>query len=96
MSLNYEKVVKGLTLLLFSISSIISFIKPNSQVGLIAVLSIVGFISFELIQSLKNIKQHDSEELKKVKVTVSAIEKELSDIKSDHSLAHLAATFKRK
>jgi hypothetical protein len=99
MPITYSKLVKGIYLLLLTSSAVLSFIKPNPQTGLIAILSIVGFIAFDTICYLrdKNPPMKDlAPELQELREAHAALATALGEIKNDHSIAHLASTFKRK
>lgn len=96
MSLTYSKCVKGLYLLLLTSSSILSFIKPTFQTSIIAVLAVAGFVAFDTICYFRDKHKQDDSKVKAVSDRLDKLEKEIADIKGDHSLAHLAATFKRK
>lgn len=99
MPLTYSKLVKGTYLLLLLISSVISFRTYHTNAVIIAVLSLVGFIAFDIVCFLrdKNPPMKDlAPQLKEMKEAHDLLAADLKDIKNDHSIAHLASTFKRK
>ncbi len=99
MSLSYPKVVRGLYLLLLTVSSVISFTKYHTNAVAIAVLSLVGFIAFDVMCYLrdKNPPMKDlAPELAKLKEAQDKLNTDVNDIKNDHSIAALASTFRRK
>lgn len=96
MSLNYNKTVRGLYLLLFSTSSIFSFFKSSEQTVVIAFLCLLGLVAHDVVCYFKDKEKAKSESFEDLNNKIDEVAKDLNDIKSDHSLAHLAATFKRK
>lgn len=64
--LSYGKVVRASFLLLFLISSLLCLFKPGSQSGLIAGLSLIAFIAFDVVCFLSKTKQINKEWIEKI------------------------------
>lgn len=97
MRLTYGKFVRSLYLLLFTVSSIVCFFKYHTNAGLIAILSLIGFIAFDIICQLKKKDVPDfSKEIAELKEQNSQLNKDFQDIKANISIGAMAAAIKRK
>ena len=96
MKISYPKLVKGLYFLLLISSATFAFLEKSYPAVYIFIASIIGFISFDVVCYFKDLSKKDSKEAELLREEINQVAKDLEDIKADHSLAHLAATFKRK
>ena len=94
MTLKYQNLIRGLSLFFFFSGIIVAFF--NSTGILASVLSGTFLYFYEKSMYIVNKKADAEQTIVDLSNKIEAIEKELNDIKNDHSLAHLAATFKRK
>ena len=96
MSLTYPKTVRGLYLLLCLSSSVVACLNNSYPAVFICLFSILGFVAFDVICYFKDINNKSDKDVLELHNKINEVAKDLNEIKSDHSLAHLAATFKRK
>lgn len=103
MSLTPGNLTKGLYLFLFTLSSTVSLFKPSPQSAIIAVLSLIGFIAFDVVCQLKRKELKDSPEIlelkaenKKLADEIDYIGNQFNVIKDNISIGSVAAAFRRK
>jgi hypothetical protein len=98
MRLSHGKVVRSLYLVLFTISSIISFTKYHTNATTIAILCLIGYIAFDIICLFKD-KQKPAPsitpELEKLIERQSELEVKFNTVANDAGLAKLASSFRR-
>lgn len=96
MKLTYGNLVRASFLPLFLISSILCLFRPSDQSGLIAILSLIGFICSDIICSLKRPKVQDySNEIKQLSAKNEFLEQQFKEIKGDISIVKIGATINR-
>lgn len=96
MLLTQRNLVRALFLILFIVSSIISLKTSNSHSSFIALLSLSGFILFEVIESSKRPEYKDfTGDMESLNLRIQQMEKLAQEIKSDHSAVKLSAAFRR-
>lgn len=96
MKLTYGNLVRGSFLLLFLISSIQCLAKPGEQSGLIAILSLIGFVCFDVVCNFKRPKYKDfSNEIQQLEDKNKQLEEQFQQIKGDISIVKIGATINR-
>lgn len=98
MRLSHGKVVRSLYLVLFTASSIISFIKYHTNAPIIAILCLIGYIAFDIVCLFKD-KQKSTPipnpELEKLIERQNELEIKFNTVANDAGLAKLASSFRR-
>jgi len=97
-SLTYGKAVRASFLLLFIISIIMCLFSPGLQTGLAAILSLVAFVSFDVMcffHKKTNIVDH-SEDIAALKNRNAKLEQEFQAIKDEASIANIGIAFGKK
>ena len=97
MRLTIQKHMKAVYAFLLISSAIASFFKPHLIP--VCALSLLGFIAYDIVSYLRDKNPpapEMGEEIKLLRASLDKLEKDLGDVKNDHSIAHLASTFKRK
>ena len=99
MPLSYPKVVRGVFLSAFSLSSIMACTHYHTNSVSIAGLSLAGFISFEVLGFLRKkilpVPADLSPEIAKLIAKQEAMETKFNTIANDAGLTKLAAAFRR-
>jgi hypothetical protein len=100
MPLSYQKLVRALFLVAFSLSSIMACTHYHTNSVVIAALSLAGFISFDILEYLKKkaepiIAVDYSPELAALAARQDAMETKFNTIANDAGLTKLAAAFRR-
>lgn len=97
MRLTHGNLVKAMYLVLFLLSSLLCLFKPSTHSGLVAILSLVGFIAFDVICQIKGKSVPDlSKEVASLEAQNAKIEKDFQVIKDNISTVSAAGLFKRK
>lgn len=94
----FHKLQRGVCLSLFLVSSIISFTNYHTNAVIIAGLSLLGVISYDVVCFLKDktaIKDFSSD-IEQLKASHVELAGQLQDIRNDASIGKLASTFQRK
>ena len=88
--LSYGKVVRASFLLLFLISSILCLTIPGEQSGLIAILSLIAFIAFDVTCAFKRPKIKDqTEDIEQLRKEYNELHEQFKIIKDDLSVAKI-------
>lgn len=88
--LSYGKVVRASFLLLFLISSLLCLFKPGAQSGLIAGLSLIAFVAFDVVCALKRPKVKDqTEDIEALRKEYQELHVQFKSIKDDLSVAKI-------
>jgi hypothetical protein len=98
MRLSHGKVVRCLYLILFTASSIVSFIKYHTHAPTIALLCLIGYIAFDIICFLKDKSKpvpSINPELQKIIERQNELEVKFNTVANDAGLAKLASSFRR-
>jgi len=100
MRLTYGNIVRSLYLVLFTTASIVSFLNFHTNAVVVAGLSLVGFISFDIICYLRKKLEPAAiidinPELKKLTDKQEALEAKFNTVANDIGLAKIGATFRR-
>lgn len=100
MPLSYPKLVKGIFLLSFVSSSVVSCLQFHTNAIQIAGLSLVGFIAFDVVCFLRDKSKPApapdmSPELEKIKARQEELEVKFNTVANDISLAKVGAAFRR-
>ena len=93
----YHKLQRGVCLALFLTSSILSCIQFHTNAVIIAGLSLIGIIAYDIVCFFKEKHKFvdygaDIEQIKASQVELSG---QVKDIRNDSSIGKLAETFKR-
>lgn len=94
----YHKIQRGICLALFAASSILSCIQYHTNAVVIAGLSLVGVIAYDVVCYFKDVtKVKDfSEDIARVEASQIDLIAKVSDIRNDATIGKLAETFRRK
>lgn len=98
-SLSYGKSVRVIFLLLFIISTIKCLFSPGCQTGLAAILSLIAFVSFDIVCFFykKTTVVDYSSDIAALKNRNEKLEQQFKEIKDEASIANIGAAFgKRK
>lgn len=95
--LSYGKVVRGSFFLLFVISILKCLFSPDVQTVSAGILSLIAFVSFDVVCAFKRPKFKDfSEEINELKNRNEKLEQQFKEIKEEASIANVGAVFGRK
>ena len=98
MRLSHGKVVRSLYLVLFTASAIISFTKYHTNATTIAILSLIGYIAFDIICFLKDKYKPSpsiNPELEKLIQKQAELEAKFNTVANESGMAKLAASYRR-
>jgi len=96
-SLTYGKVVRSSFFLLFLASSALCLRAPQCQSGLIAILSLIAFITFDVVSSFRRPAYKDfSIEFEALRKKNEELEEQFKGIKSDLSIAKISTAFQAR
>ena len=98
MPLTYSKLVRTLFLVLFTVSAVISFLHFHTNAISIAILSLVGFVAFDVVCYLRKrlepviIQTHP--DMDKLIAKQEALESKFASVSNDIGLAKIGAAFR--
>lgn len=100
MFLTYGNIVRTLYLALFAAASILSFLNYHTNAVVIAGLSLLGFIAFDIIcyfrKKIEPIKAIESTpEVQELRAKQDALEAKFNTVASDIGLAKISAAMRR-
>jgi hypothetical protein len=78
-------------------SSGLSLFKPSVNSGLIAILSLIGFIAVSIVEAYKRPDYKDfTKDIELMKASIIESSTQVKEIKQDHSVLKMGAAFSRK
>lgn len=94
----YHKLQRAVCLVLFAVSSVLSFFQYHTNAVHIAALSLVGVIAYDVVCYFKGQLQvkDTSADVEILKASVLEVTSQMKDIRNDASIGKLAEAFKRK
>ena len=97
MNLTYGKLVRASFLLLFLISTITCLVKPGAQSGLVAILSLIAFVAFDVVCALKRPAYKDfTADMEAIQKRNTELEKQFKEIKDELSVGGLSSLLTRR
>ena len=96
MTLNQALIVRGLFLLLFTSSSIVTLINPNTPSTIIAGMCLIGFLVYQALEQVKAKEVPDlTEEFKALRAENDKLARDFQLIKDNISVASAAGMLRR-
>jgi hypothetical protein len=94
----YHKLQRLVCLVLFAVSSVLSFFQYHTNAVHIAAISLIGVIAYDVVCYFKGqlqVKDHGAD-ITRVEAAQEELIKKVQEIRDDSSIGKLAEAFKRK